>query len=87
MEKMNREEMMDRAWRFIADCGITEDEGEYDTTTVYMYLVQDINQVRDALIADLGKGWDLTGYLDDFFRRHNIQWECGAYVNEMRLEK
>ena len=71
MEKMTR---MEKAEAFIQNNNITD-------------LVQDINQVRDALIADLGKGWDLTGYLDDFFRRHNIQWECGAYVNEMRLEK
>ncbi len=74
MEKMTRKEIMEKAEAFIQNNNITD-------------LVQDINQVRDALMADLEKGRELTGYLDDFFRRHNIQWECGAYVNEMRLEK
>jgi hypothetical protein len=85
MEKMTREEMMEKAEAFIQNNNITDNREEYDTTTVYMYLVQDINQVRDALMADLEKGWDLTGYLDNFFRRHGIEWEAGK--NEMRLEK
>ena len=36
---MTREEMMQAAWMFISDCGITEDPAEY-TENDQLYLVE-----------------------------------------------
>ena len=71
---MTHEEMMDRTWRFIADCGITEDEGEYKENNG-LYLVGNIYQVRDAYYSDLESNTsiedeDVPGFLD----RHKIEW-------------
>ena len=72
---MTHEEMMNRAWRFIEEVGITEDEAAYqeDPTIV---LVDDIYKVRDAYYSDLENGVsiedeDVYGFLD----RHGIKWQ------------
>ena len=67
---MNHEKMMEKAWRFIADMGISENRKEAD------YYVENVHQVRDAYYADLESGYyregeDVVGFLN----RHCIEWE------------
>lgn len=72
---MTHEEMMNRAWKMIADCGITEDEGEYKENNE-LYLVESIYRVRDAYYSDLEndvvvEDEDVSEFLD----RHGIEWK------------
>jgi hypothetical protein len=72
---MTHEEMMSNAWRFIADCGITEDEGEYKENNE-LYFVENIHRVRDAYYSDLENSVivedeDVPSFLD----RHGIEWK------------
>jgi hypothetical protein len=71
---MTHEKMMDKAWKFIEDAGITEDEEAYkaDPTLV---LVDDIYEVRDAYCSDLESGISIEGEdLYEFLDRHGIEW-------------
>ena len=73
MGKMTHEEMMEKAWRFIADMEITENREELTDTG---YLVKDVYQVRDACYADLESGHDFGGEdMEGFFSRHGIKFE------------
>ena len=72
---MTHEEMMSKAWRFIEDAGITEDEAAYkeDPTLV---LVEDIYKVRDAYYSDLESCISIEGEdLYEFLNRHGIKWK------------
>ena len=72
---MKHEEMMNKAWRFIKEVGITEDEAAYkeDPTLV---LVDDIDKVRDAYYSDLENGVSIEGEdLYEFLDRHGIEWK------------
>ena len=72
---MKHEEMMNKAWRFIKEDGITEDEAAYkeDPTLV---LVDDIDKVRDAYYSDLENGVSIEGEdLYEFLDRHGIEWK------------
>lgn len=73
MEKLSHEEMMEKAWRFIADMEIVE---EKESLTDTGYLVENLFQVRDAYYADIEsgdyrEGEDVVGFLN----RHCIEWE------------
>jgi hypothetical protein len=72
---MTHEEMMNKAWRFLQEVGITEDPDEFAANR-NLYLVENIYQVRDAYCADLESGEDfededVAGFLD----RHGIKWQ------------
>lgn len=71
---MTHEELMSKAWRFIEDAGITDDETAYqeDPTLV---LVDDVDKVRDAYCNDLESGVYIEGEdLYEFLDRHGIEW-------------
>ena len=73
MEKMTHEEMMEKAWRFIADMEIAD---ERKKLTDEGYLVKDVYQVRDAYYADLESGHDFGGEdMEGFISRHGIKFE------------
>ena len=73
MSKMSHEEMMEKAWKFIADMEIVE---EKESLTDTGYLVENLYQVRDAYYADLESNHDFEGEeIAGFFARHNIRWE------------
>ena len=72
---MKHEEMMNRAWRFIEETGITEDKAVYQEDDT-LILVDDVYRVRDAYYEDLESGVeiedeDVCGFLD----RHGIKWQ------------
>ena len=72
---MKHEEMMNRAWRFIEEVGITEDKAAYQKDDT-LILVDDVHKVRDAYYEDLESGVeiedeDVCGFLD----RHGIKWQ------------
>lgn len=71
---MTHEQMMEKAWRFIHELGITDDREVFDADPDNHYLVSDITQVRDCYYADLEDGFDIEGDLVTFFERHNITW-------------
>lgn len=73
---MSHEEMMDKAWRFIEDVGITDDENVHAEDPDNRYLVENVHAVRDAYYSDLEDGLDIEeedvcGFLD----RHGIKWQ------------
>ena len=69
------EEMMNRAWKFIEDAGITEDEEAYKADP-NLVLVDDIYEVRDAYCEDLESGINIEGEdLYEFLDRHGIDWK------------
>ena len=73
MSKMSHEEMMEKAWRFIAGMEITEEKEEL---TEEGYLVENIYQVRDAYYADLESGHDFADEdMEGFFHRHSISYQ------------
>jgi len=72
---MKHEDMMQKAWQFIKDCGITENKKEHEQND-QMYLVKNIYKVRDAYCQDLENSYsfedeDLPGFLN----RHGIEWK------------
>ena len=71
---MTHEKMMDKAWKFIQDAGITDDEAAYkeDPTLVLVY---DIYEVRDAYYSDLENGVNIEEDLYEFLDRHGIEWK------------
>lgn len=72
---MTHEQMMEKAWRFIHETGITED-GAKAAADETLYLVWNIYQVRDAYYSDLENGISIEDEsLEEFFKRHNIQYE------------
>jgi hypothetical protein len=72
---MTHEKMMEKAWRFIHEIGITDD-GEKAAADESLYLVENIYQVRDAYYEDLENGINIEGEsLEEFFKRHNIRYE------------
>jgi hypothetical protein len=40
-----------------------------------MYLVENINQVRDAFYQDIDGNVEIEEDLPEFFARHGIKWE------------
>jgi hypothetical protein len=63
-----------KAWKFIEDAGITDDEAAYKENPS-LVLVNDLYEVRDAYCSDLEgcisiEGEDLYEFLD----RHGIEW-------------
>jgi len=73
---MTHEQMMNRAWEFIREVGITEDKAEFQKDPDNVILVDDIYKVRDAYYSDLENGVndedeDIYGFLD----RHGIEWQ------------
>ena len=76
MAEMTHEQMMNWAWEFIREAGITEDEAEFQKDPDNIILVDDIYKVRDAYYNDLENGVndedeDIYGFLD----RHGIEWQ------------
>lgn len=70
-KRLSHEEMMGKAWRFIADMSISENKDERAD-----YYVENVYQVRDAYYADIESGHDFEGEsLEDFLARHGIKWE------------
>ena len=71
---MTHEQMMEKAWRFIKELGITDDRGKIEENPEG-YLVENIYLVRDAYYSDLennvAKDEDIIGFLN----RHNIKFE------------
>lgn len=71
--EMSHEEMMEKAWRFINEMGISDIWGDSPPEG---YFVKDINEVRDAYYSDLESGLDFDDEsLEDFFKRHGIAWK------------
>ncbi|MCE5220137.1 MAG: hypothetical protein LLF98_02420 [Clostridium sp.] len=72
---MKHEEMMDKAWRFINETGITESKEDYEKNND-LILVESIYQVRGAYYADLENGKD-KDYEDvfEFLNKHGIKFE------------
>ena len=69
------EEMMSKAWKFIEDAGITEDEAAYKENP-NLVLVYDIHEVRDAYCEDLENGVNIENEdLYEFLDRHGIDWK------------
>lgn len=77
MPKLSHEQLMEKAWSFIADLGITDDRAKYEADPDNTYLVEDIYKVRDAYYSDLESGRDFEEgeTLWGFFERHGIKWE------------
>ena len=73
-EKVTHEEKMQKAWRFIAEAGITEKEEDYKEDND-LYLVENIYQVRDAYYDDLEKGISIEEDVCEFLDRHGIGWK------------
>ena len=72
---MTHDEMMQKAWEFIANAGITEKEEDCAENN-NLYLVENIYKVRDAYYEDLEKSISIEGEdLCQFFERHNIEWK------------
>jgi len=65
---------MNRAWKFIEDAGITEDEEAYKENP-NLVLVNDIYEVRDAYCEDLENGVNIEEDLYEFLDRHGIDWK------------
>lgn len=74
--QMTHEEKMQKAWDFIRNTGITDDEEEYEAAPESFWLVKDLYEVRDAFYDDLenGIGDDDNG-LTEFFERHKIDYK------------
>lgn len=73
--KKSHEQMMDAAWRMIAEIGITDDK-EKAAADDSLYLVDDIYKVRDALYSDIEQGIEIEGEdLDGFMARHGISYK------------
>lgn len=70
---LSHEEMMNKAWRFIEEVGITEDEKEFAKNNE-LYLVKNIYEVRDAYYKDLENGIKYDEDFPEFLNRHNIAW-------------
>lgn len=67
--------MMEKAWRFIEEMGITQEQAEYDENPTQLYLVADIYQVRDAYYSDLENSIKIEDEdLPGFFERHKIAY-------------
>ena len=90
MAEMTHEKMMNWAWEFIREVGITEDEAEFQKDPDNIILVDDVYRVRDAYYDDLENGINVefevspTGafqpVLQDedvyqFLDRHGIEWQ------------
>jgi hypothetical protein len=72
--KLSHEEMMDRAWKFIAKIGIAEKDDANAQNAEY--LVENIHQVRDAYYTDLESGHNFEDEdMEGFFSRHGIKVE------------
>lgn len=71
---MTHDQMMQKAWWFIHETGITDDPDKFAEDN-NLYLVEDIYQVRDAYYADLESGCDFGDEdVCDFFNRHGIKF-------------
>jgi hypothetical protein len=69
---LSHEQMMDRAWRFIAELGIADKD--MDTYADAEYRVENIHAVRDAYYDDLENGVEIEGEdMEGFFARHGIE--------------
>ena len=71
---MTHEKMMEKAWKFIEEVGITEDKAAHQKDDT-LILVENVHAVRDAYYSDLENGVDIEdedvcGFLD----RHGINW-------------
>ena len=74
---------MEKAWNFIRNYNITDDgyiaANSYDDEgdRIKMFLVENINQVRDAYLKDLEQGRNLEKEETSvFLDRHEIGWEA-----------
>lgn len=73
---MKYEDMVQEAWSFIRELGITEDQAEYGANPAEMYLVASVYQVRDAYVSDLENNAHIEDEdLPGFFERHGIEWK------------
>lgn len=75
-DELSHEDMMEKAWKFIEDVGITDDENVHAEDPDNRYLVENVHAVRDAYYSDLEDGLDIEeedvcGFLD----RHGIKWQ------------
>lgn len=70
---MTHEQMMEKAWRFIKEFGITEDREEFENNPEG-YLVKDIYEVRYAFYNDIESGKE-DNSLEEFFDRYGIKFE------------
>ncbi|MDD4000117.1 MAG: hypothetical protein PHX62_04395 [Bacilli bacterium] len=75
MTKLTHEQMMEKAWRFIHEIGITEDREEFENDASKIYFVENIYDVRDAYYNDLENGSTEDEDVMGFFNRHGIKYE------------
>jgi hypothetical protein len=71
---MTHEKMMDKAWKFIQDAGITDDAEEHKENP-NLVLVNNLYEVRDAYCDDLESGVNIEEDLYEFLDRHGIEWK------------
>ena len=69
--------LYEKAQHFILDAEITDDRAIFEASPVPMYLVDDLEKVKDAYIQDMGsrQGFEDENDIGAFLDRHGIRWE------------